>query len=178
MISRVALVWACCALVLSACSGSEQAGKLPPLPSPSSSASPSPSATASSGDAKAVLVALAKQYYEERNRAVRTGDTHALRRMSTSSCDCLNAAKGIESAWRTGSIASTNYYQIQTVAFSDFNSRDIAFVNVTYLLGEETFLDSAGKAIKTYPPNNSPQTSTIEFHLISGKWMVAGVVRN
>ncbi|MEP6696192.1 MAG: DUF6318 family protein [Pseudonocardiales bacterium] len=176
MIRRLALVWACCALAVAGCSKPDKPGTLPPLPSASKSASASPTAGAPT-DPKAVVVALAREYYLERNHAIETGDTARLRSLSTPDCECLKTVANIESQWQKGRIEAPNYYALTTVSLGFFRSSTIAFVSVHYALNQEAVFDTTGRRVEFYRAEPQPHSTSVECHLVSGTWKVADIVR-
>ena len=173
-------------VVLSGCTA--QAGKpstLPPLPSPSTSPAPSPTPSPSvaptprpHGTDVQQIAALARGYYEESNRAIRTGDTARLRLMSTGNCECLAFATNLERVWKNGKVISPIYYRISGVARPTVTSATAGFATVLYSLNKAVYLDRAGKVTQTFPADKRPQSASLDFVKINGVWKVSLDVQN
>ena len=148
---------------------------LPPLPSPSAS-SPAPLPQPTGTDVQQIK-ALAWDYFEERNRALNTGDTARLRAMSTPDCNCLAFAKYVEDKWKNGRIEAPGYYNLQEVTYPTARTPTTGFANIVYTLGAEVHIDASGHR-NSAPANPKIHSSSLEFRKIDGIWKVSEVLRN
>ncbi len=184
MIGRGRVAAALTLAVLAGCTAQvDKPSALPPLPastSPSPSPSPSPSQSAARprGTDLQQIVALAKDYFAELNKAFSNGNTERLHTMTTATCRCLSSANYIEKQWRTGSVRAPNYYRVSNVALPKLTSRTTGFVNVIYTSGTEVDLDATGKVIHSYPADPKPEGTSLDMLKVDGIWKVADFVRN
>ncbi len=178
MMYRLVLIWACCALALSACVPQAQEGSdPPPLASASPTVSPSSSKSAAPVDDKAAIVALAREYYLERNQAIRTGSTTRLRTLSTSECPCNAFADGIDADWRKGRVDSPTFYTIVDVTFSILENANTGRVTVVYRKNRYAVIAPSGKVLVNVPAEPSPLTSGVRLSRVGATWKVSDVVR-
>ena len=148
-----------------------------PSPSPSASPTPSPSARPVGTDVQQIA-ALARDYFVERNRAIRTGDTARVRSLSTGDCQCNAFAANVERVWRAGGAICPMYYNIGRVTFPTLTSPTAGFATVLYTRNKSVYLDKSGHPIQTFPADPRPQSSSLDFVKTDGVWKVSLVSTN
>jgi len=124
------------------------------------------------------IVALARDYFMERTRALNSGSTRRLRSMSTPDCRCLAFAKSVEDSWAKGRVQAPGYYKIRQIARPTVTSSSAAFATAIYTTGSGKEFDSLGRVITTYAADDRIESASIDFTRVSGTWKVANVVRN
>ena len=176
---RVAMVWACCLLGLTAACTTkpQEGGDPPPLASPSPTARPSPTQTALPADPKAALAAIGRAYYLERNRAVRTGDTANLRALAIPNCPCNDFADGIDADWRKGRVESPNFYTIVDVLSPMMDTATDGHVTIFYSKNSYRLVDSGGKVLINLPDQPKTVSSSVRARRIGSGWKVFDVIR-
>ncbi len=175
---RLVPIWACCALVLSACVPQAQEGSdPPPLASASPTESPSPSKSAAPVDDKTAIVALAREYYLERNQAIRTGSTLRLRVLSTPKCPCKAFADRIDADWRKGRVDSPNFYTIVDVKTAILENANSGRVTVVYRTNRYTIRSSSGQVLSELPAEPTDHSSGVRLERTITGWKVVDVIR-
>ena len=175
--SRVALFGMCCALALAGCTKPEEGSDPPPLASASPSPSPSPTKSATPVDDKAAILALAKDYFLERNRAIRSGDTKRVRALAIPDCPCNGFIDQVDADWRKGRVDSPSFYTIIDVVSPHFRGPNTGFVTVLYRTNRYAVLDEAGGVVSESRGNPQTRSASVELRRIEGVWKVADVVR-
>lgn len=175
-------------------SNSAQPADLPPLPasssastsaspsrSPSVSPSPSPSVTPLSsptGTDVQQIVALSRDYFAERTKAMNSGDTTRLRSLALPSCPCNKFADAVDQSWREGSIKAPGYYKVHAVTYPRSTSPTTGYSNVIFTFTEEVDFDKSGKVIYRFPAHSKPAGATLTLTRVDGRWRVSDLVVN
>jgi hypothetical protein len=176
VICRVVLLAAGAGLALAACSQVEQAGTLPPPPALSAAPSPARAKSTAPASDKATILALAKDYYTERSRALESGDTARLTSLSTADCPCLAYARAVEAAWAKGSVRAHEFYLVIR-GVPVLRSPTQGFVSIVYRTNGYTLLDNSGRPTKNYAADPKRESSLVSLQRRRGRWRVADVAR-
>jgi len=128
------------ALLLAGCAGGGSATAVGPAGESSGAASvspepsaPEPSASASpTGDSRTAVEQAVRAYLDAANVAMATGDTAALRALSTPECSCLRLAESIEELYGSGGRAEGARWDLEDLTVVDVTG-DSASVRVGFL---------------------------------------------
>ena len=126
-------------LLLAGCGGGGSAMSVGPAGEPSGTAlvSPEPSAPETSAaaspaaDARAAVERAVRGYVDAANVAMATGDTAALRALSTPECTCLRLAESIEDLYGSGGRAEGARWDFEELTVVDVTGAS-ASVRVSY----------------------------------------------
>ena len=121
------LVVGLAALLLAGCGGGGSATSVGPAGESSGAASvspepsaPEPSASASpAGDSRTAVEQAVRAYLDAANAAMATGDTAALRALSTPECSCLRLAESIEELYGSGGRAEGARWDLEDLTVVD-----------------------------------------------------------
>lgn len=168
------LVVGLAALLLAGCGGGgsatsvgaagESSGAASVSPAPSA---PEPSAAASpAGDSRAAVEQAVRAYLDAANVAMATGDTAALRALSTPECSCLRLAESIEELYGSGGRAEGARWDLE-----DFTVVDVTGASASVRVG---FLAPGYQEIGRTPKSIPSQrfASLVSLTLDSG-WRIA-----
>jgi hypothetical protein len=165
------------ALVLAGCGGGGSATSVGPAGESSGAASvspepstPEPSAAASpAGDSRADVEQAVRAYVDAANVAMATGDTAALRALSTPECSCLRLAESIEELYGSGGRAEGARWDLEDLTVVDVTGAS-ASVRVTYIA--PAYVEQRGASATSQPGYRVTQLMTMG--LASG-WSVSDV---
>jgi predicted lipid-binding transport protein (Tim44 family) len=165
------------ALVLAGCGGGGSATSVGPAGESSGAASvspepstPEPSAAASpAGDSRADVEQAVRAYVDAANVAMATGDTAALRALSTPECSCLRLAESIEELYGSGGRAEGARWDLEDLTVVDVTG---ASASVRVALSGQAYATTGVTSGESFPATSVRQL--ISLTQASG-WRVSSV---
>lgn len=170
---QVALTFAVGAVVAGCSSDGDKPQTLPTIPPSPTAATPTPSAAASTAASAASVEAFIKSYYNEINRAIRTGDPTKLATYSTPACPCRRLVTSVKEK-STGSSIRGGKFTLRSVAPHDVTPT-LAGAQVLYDVEKAEVVKSDGHILETIPaaPNARDDISMV---LYGGHWLISNVL--
>lgn len=168
---RVALAFA---LALTACSSEDKKPRaLPTIKSPSARPSVTSSPSTPPGATAESVKAFIKSYYDEINRAIRTGDVTKLAEYSTPACPCRRLVASIREKSIGASIRG-GQFTLRSVAPHDVTAT-LAGAQVLYDVEKAEVVKSDGRVVETIEaaPDARDDISMVRYQ---GRWLVSNTL--
>lgn len=162
------------ALALAGCSSNDKKPQtLPTMASPNVSRSPTPSPSMSPGATAESVKAFIKSYYDEINRAIRTGDVTKLAEYSTPACPCRRLVASIREKSSGASIRGGRF-TLRSVAPHDVTAT-LAGAQVLYDVEKAEVVKSDGRVVETIEaaPDARDDISMVRYQ---GRWLVSNIL--
>ena len=162
------------ALALAGCSSNDKKPQtLPTMTSPNVSRSPTPSPSMSPGATAESVKAFIKSYYDEINRAIRTGDVTKLAEYSTPACPCRRLVASIREKSIGASIRG-GQFTLRSVVPHDVTAT-LAGAQVLYDVEKAEVVKSDGRVVETIEaaPDARDDISMVRYQ---GRWLVSNTL--